>query len=154
MKIAFKWAVVVLMVFMVSVAQADKLSDKTLNKFLLKYWADYSRQNDKLLSGFAKYKAHEDFLGFALFKNNEWHPDYDRDRKSYDTILEDNMGYITSNDLNWIFAEFDDLALTANALWNDLRKGDKSIREAQRQKIRTHIIRLQELFKKRGVKPV
>ncbi|WP_031436374.1 zinc ribbon domain-containing protein [Methylobacter tundripaludum] len=129
-----------------------KLSDDNLNQFLLKYLADYSKHNELLLSQFAKYKTHDDYQGFALFKNNEWHPDYDHDRHLYDTILEDNRIYLMDNDLVWLFVEFDEMTLTANALWKDLRSGDKAIREGVRKKVRAHIIRMHELFEKRGLK--
>ncbi|MBL6987473.1 MAG: hypothetical protein ISR72_10650 [Methylobacter sp.] len=102
--------------------------------------------------GFIKYRAHNDYQGFDAFKNKEWLPVYNRDKRAYDDILEKNRGYLVDNDLTWLFADFSELPSSAAALWTDLKLGDKSIRRAQQAKLKKHISRQQELFNKRGLK--
>ena len=152
MKVIAKGSIIVLMLLAASIAHAGKLSDDNLNEFLLKYGADFSAHTERLFLGFVKYRVHDDYQGFAAFKDKEWLPDYDRDKRVYDDILEENRGYLADHDLTWLFADFSELTSSANALWNDLKLKDKVIRRAQHEKLKTHLLRVQELFAKRGLK--
>ncbi len=152
MKVIAKGSVIVLMLLAAGIAHAGKLSDDNLNEFLLKYGADFSAHTERLFLGFVKYRAHDDYQGFGSFKDKEWFPDYDRDKRVYDGILEENRGYLADHDLTWLFADFSELTSAANALWNDLKLKDKAIRRAQHEKLKTHLLRVQELFAKRGLK--
>ena len=152
MKVIARSLVIVLMLLAAGIAHAGKLSDDNLNDFLLKYGADFSAHTERLFLGFVKYRAHDDFQGFASFKDKEWLPDYERDRRVYEDLLADNRSYLADHDLTWLFADFSELASAANALWNDIKLKDKSIRRAQHEKLKTHLLRVQELFAKRGLK--
>jgi len=152
MKVIARWSVIVLMLLVANIAHAGKLSDDNLNEFLLKYGADFSAHTERLFLGFVKYRAHDDYQGFGAFKDKEWLPDYDRDKRDYDSILEENRGYLTDNGLTWLFDDFSELTSAANALWNDIKLKDKSIRRVQHEKLKTHLLRVQELFAKRGLK--
>lgn len=152
MKVIAKVSVIVLMLLATGIAHAGKLNDDNLNEFLLKYGADFSAHTERLFLGFVKYRAYDDYQGFGLFKDKEWFPDYDRDKRAYDDILEENRGYLADHDLTWLFADFSELTSAANALWNDIKLKDKSIRRAQHEKLKTHLLRVQELFAKRGLK--
>ncbi len=152
MKVIARWSVIVLMLLAANIAHAGKLSDDNLNEFLLKYGADFSAHTERLFLGFVKYRAHDDYQGFGAFKDKEWLPDYDRDKRVYEDILADNRVYLTDNGLTWLFDDFSELTSSANALWNDLKLKDKAIRRAQHEKLKTHLLRVQELFAKRGLK--
>ena len=152
MKVIVKRLVIVLMLLAAGIAHAGKLSDDNLNEFLLKYGADFSAHTERLFLGFVKYRAHDDYQAFGSFKDKEWLPDYDRDKRAYDDILEENRSYLADHDLTWLFADFSELTSAANALWNDIKLKDKSIRRAQHEKLKTHLLRVQELFAKRGLK--
>ena len=151
MKIVFKSFVVVLIFFMASIVQAEKLTDKNINPFLLKYANDYATYSMRLVRGFSRYKDQGDYQGFVTFKNNVWTPDFERDRNLYDAVLEENRGYLANNDLVWLFSNFMDLGIYANNFFFDLRRGDKSIRKATVEKMQTDMNRLETLFKERGL---
>lgn len=152
MKIIAKGSVIVLMLLTAGIAHAGKLSDDNLNEFLLKYGADFSAHTERLFLGFVKYRAHDDYQGFGSFKDKEWLPDYDRDKRVYEEILADNRSYLTDNGLTWLFDDFSELTSAANALWDDIKLKDKSIRRAQHEKLKAHLLRVQQLFAKRGLK--
>jgi hypothetical protein len=152
MKVIARWLVIVLMLLAANIVHAGKLSDDNLNEFLLKYGADFSAHTERLFLGFVKYRAHDDYQGFGAFKDKEWLPDYDRDKRVYEDILADNRVYLTDNGLTWLFDDFSELTSAANALWNDIKLKDKSIRRAQHEKLKMHLLRVQELFAKRGLK--
>ncbi len=152
MKVIARGSIIVLMLLAANIAHAGKLSDDNLNEFLLKYGADFTAHTERLFLGFVKYRAHDDYQGFGSFKDKEWLPDYDRDRRVYEDILAENRGYLTDNGLTWLFDDFSELTSAANALWNDIKLKDKTIRRAQHEKLKTHLLRVQELFAKRGLK--
>ncbi|MEE7625422.1 hypothetical protein V3O24_04550 [Methylobacter sp. Wu8] len=152
MKMVFKRsAAVVLLLFMASVAHAEQLNDKNINQFLLKYANDYATHSMRLVRGFRKYKDQGDYQGFVAFKNTVWLPEFERDRKAYDAILEDNRKYLFDNGMTFIFSNLVGLGIYANNFFFDLRRGDKNIRKATVEKMQTDMNQLETLFKEKSL---
>lgn len=127
------------------------LSDETVDDFLKQYAKDFKQQAKSLINGFDKYHKKGDLLGYTLFKNKKWQPDFRKKENHYDAIFEANRKYCSENDLDWLFINFSELKLNALNFMYGFRNNDQSQIQKQLDDIVAKAEKLNGLLKYRKI---
>jgi hypothetical protein len=151
MKEFIKIIVVVWIASVWNMAHAEKIDDKNVKQFLNEFTYSYLHQEMKLIKGFSKYKEGNNYQGFVEFKNKQWNPDYEKERKHYNAVMNENSHYFFKNNLTSIISNYTNLFTYANDLFFDLRSTDHTKRNQVVEFLKRDTLFLEKELKERGL---
>tara|TARA_R110001606_G_scaffold361754_7_gene515437 strand:+ start:359219 stop:359722 length:504 start_codon:yes stop_codon:yes gene_type:complete len=110
---------------------APTLSDKNIQSFTLKMAEDYNANLDSLMVGFHQAKKEDDAYKFVNFRNQQWTPNYIKQKDYYQTVLARNAAYLSNSPSRPLFDKFESLIYIGINLKNALLDDDNVKLQAQ-----------------------
>lgn len=86
-----------------------------------------------------------------MFRNNEWNPAYEKKRRYYNDILDENRKYLFSHDLIPVFAAFNNLDLISLSMMRYLRDSNEGEIETVREKTKANNDLIRRIVKERNL---
>ncbi|MDH5358268.1 MAG: hypothetical protein OEY48_01125 [Gammaproteobacteria bacterium] len=101
------------------------LTDANVKNVVSALAGDYSLALDDLIYAFNKHKEAGTAFEFITYRNTKWTPNYIQRKNYYHDILENNMAYISKQNIKPLFIKFEELIFIGLDLKHALYNGDE-----------------------------